>query len=137
MEKNNSHWGEKETKFLLCMWRQDEILRQTSKGRAGKVKRGEKVHREMSASMTEAGYTRTPTQIKNKIRAMTKTYNEVNKHNGRSGRYRITSPVCLHPTFRARCSSNQMVEQHAGNGLSESFAHAHYLLKNRDVLKAS
>ena len=24
MEKNNSHWGEKETKFLLCMWRQDE-----------------------------------------------------------------------------------------------------------------
>ena len=26
-EKNNSHWGHKETKFLLAMWRQDEILK--------------------------------------------------------------------------------------------------------------
>lgn len=48
MEVNNSHWTDDEMKFLISMWRQGELLHQTSKR---PCKRGEKGFREMSESM--------------------------------------------------------------------------------------
>ena len=48
-------------------------------------KRGKKKYGEMSSSMAAAGCNRSHTQIKNKMRAMTSAYNDINSNHKRSG----------------------------------------------------
>ena len=90
MEKKYTHWAPEEIKFLISIWRQDEIMRQASTKKNEKKKRGEKVFREWSAALARGGYTRDWQQVKNKMRSMIKAYNKVTEQNGKSGSNRVT-----------------------------------------------
>ena len=127
-ESNTTHWSVEETKFFICMWRQDELMRQCSKPGANR-KRGEKIYREMSASMAASGYYRSHTQIKNKMRWLTSTYNDVNSSNKRSGRNRGTCPFYdeLHQFLGGRPALNPP----PGLVLESSTRHACSDLKSR------
>ena len=88
--QNNSHWSHKEIKFLLSIWRQDELLKQTKTAKTSRKSRSKKVFEEWSDTMAASGLNQAGPQIENKLRALSKAYKKVVEHNNKSGNNRIT-----------------------------------------------
>ena len=106
--QNNSHWSHAEVKFLLSLWRQDELLKQTKTAKTSRKSRSKKVFEEWSDTMAASGLNRAGPQIENKLQAFSKAYKKVIEHNNKSGNNRITCDYFdeIHKFMKDRPSMN-------------------------------
>ncbi|XP_069798290.1 uncharacterized protein [Narcine bancroftii] len=85
--KMSANWGYKEVQELLILRAADEINRYIT----GTVKDGP-IFERLAQQLRDRGFVRDKAQVISKLKSLRRKFNEVNDHNGRSGRGRLDWP---------------------------------------------
>ncbi|XP_030840552.1 uncharacterized protein LOC115923621 [Strongylocentrotus purpuratus] len=94
-----TNWEDVEIRFFLSLWAEGEVQQQLD----GTV-RNKKVFDDMARKMADAGYNRSPNQLRDKLKKLKKDYKDARSNNATSGAARQQCPFydLLHPIMGNR-----------------------------------
>ena len=91
VEASGAHWKREEVLALLSVWKEEDIFRDVQSVSEKK----KPVYGVIAERLAGLGYSRTTTQIRNKIRRLKRDYKDCCRNNSTSGRARVGLPIVL------------------------------------------